>query len=80
MFRLIELVVFVTTILSFLIASKNRDSREYTHAAIGVLLVMIGRNFLLGTDNWIGIVPGILLLSFGTWLLCSKVHKIHLWL
>ena len=79
-FRLIELLVFVTTMASFLIASKIRDSKEYVNAAIGVVLALIGRNILLGTDNWIGCFLGIALLSFGTLFLCSKVHKIYLWL
>ncbi|MCL2175074.1 MAG: hypothetical protein FWB73_03410 [Treponema sp.] len=79
-FRLIELVVFITTMVSFLVASKIRDSKEYVNVAIGVILALIGRNILLGTDNWIGCFLGILLLSFGTLFLCSKVHKIYLWL
>jgi hypothetical protein len=80
MFRMIELLVFITTVVSFFIAAKIRDSKYYVHAAVGVMLALIGRNILLGTDNWIGAAQGILLLSFGTYYLCSKVHKIHLWL
>jgi len=80
LFRVIELLVFVTTVISFFIAAKIRDSKDYINAAVGVMLAMIGRSFLLSTDNWIGVCLGILLLSFGTWYLCSKVHKIHLWL
>lgn len=79
-FRVIELVAFVTTILSFLIAAKARGSNDYVYASVGVFLALTGRNILLGTDNWIGPILGILLLSFGIRLLCSKVHKIHLWL
>jgi hypothetical protein len=80
MFRMIELLVFITTIASFFIAAKVRDSKEYVYAGVGVIFALTGRNILLGTDNWIGVVLGILLLSFGTWFLCRKVHKIHLWL
>jgi len=80
MFRMIDTLIFITTIASFFIASKVRDSREYIHAAIGVLFALIGRNILLETDNWIGISLGIVMLSFGTWFLCQKVHKIYLWL
>jgi len=80
LFKMVEFLVFITTIISFFIAAKVRGSKDYVHAAIGVILAMIGRNILLGTDNWIGAIQGIILLSIGTWLLCSKVHKIHLWL
>jgi len=79
-FRMIELAAFLTTTISFFVAAKNRDTREYRYIAIGVILVFIGRNILLGTDNWLGPVPGIALLSIGTWLICSKLHKIYLWL
>ena len=80
MFRMIEIMVFIITMASFLIASKIRDTKEYVYVAIGVMLALIGRNILLGTDNWIGAIAGIILLSFGTWFLCFKVHKIYLWL
>jgi len=80
MFTLIELAAFFTAMISFLIAAKTRGSKEYIHVAIGVLLVMVGRNILLNTDNWIGPLPGIALLSIGTVFICSKLHKIHLWL
>ncbi|MCL2442778.1 MAG: hypothetical protein FWD13_04850 [Treponema sp.] len=80
MFRMIELAAFFTTIISFFIAANIRGTKEYTFVAIGIILALVGRNILLNTDNWLGPVPGILMLSFGTWFLCSKLHKIHLWL
>jgi hypothetical protein len=80
MFRVIELITFLTTLASFLIAAKNRGSKEYNNVAIGIAAALVGRNILLNTDNWLGPILGILLLSFGTWFLCSKLHKIHLWL
>ena len=80
LFRMIELGVLLTTMISFLIAARIRESDEYIYVAVGSLLALIGRNILLNTDNWIGPLPGIILLSFGTWFLCSKLHKIHLWL
>jgi len=80
LFRMVDLAAFIAAMLSFFIASNVRGSKEYVYVAIGVILAMTGRNILLGTDNWAGPVPGILLLSVGTWLLSSKLHKIHLWL
>jgi len=80
MFRMVELVTFLTTVISFLIAAKNRGSKEYNFVAIGIMTALIGRNLLLNTDNWLGSSLGIVLLLFGTWFLCSKLHKIHLWL
>jgi len=79
-FRTIDIVIFFTTVITFFAAVKVRGSREYVYIGIGVALALIGRNILIGTDNWTGPILGILLLSFGTWFICSKLHKIHLWL
>jgi len=79
-YRWTEILVLITTMISFFIASKVRGSKEYIFVAIGVMIALIGRNILIGTDNWLGTILGIIFLSFGTWFLCSKVHKIHLWL
>jgi len=80
MFRLIEVVAFLATVISFLVAAYIRSSKDYVYVGIGVILALAGKGILLGTDNWAGPVPGILLLSFGTGFLCSKLHKLHLWL
>jgi hypothetical protein len=80
MFRLIEIVIFLTTIISFFVAVNVRGSRDYAYAGIGVMLAFIGRKLLLHADNWASPVLGIILLSAGTWFVCSRLHKIHLWL
>jgi hypothetical protein len=80
MFMLIEAAAFFATVVSFFIAENVRGSKEYTFIGIGAMLALIGRNLLLRSDNWSGPIPGILLLSIGTWFICSKLHKIHLWL
>jgi len=80
MLRLIEAVAFLTTVISFLVAAYIRSSPDYAYVGIGVIIAMIGKSILLGTDNWAGPVPGILLLSYGTFFLCSKLHKLHLWM
>jgi len=80
LFRMIEMTAFLTTMISFVIAAKIRGTREYNYVAIGILLALSGRHVLLTADTWAGPVLGILLLSVGTVFLCSKLHKIHLWL
>jgi len=79
MFRLIEVIAFLATVISFFVAAYIRSSLEYVYVGVGVVLALAGKGILLGTDNWAGPFPGILLLSFGTWFLCSKLHKLHLW-
>ena len=78
--RMMDIAAFIITALSFFAAAKIRDSKDYMSAGFGVLLALSGRNILLGTDNWAGPVLGMSLLSYGTFLICSRLHKIHLWL
>ncbi|MDR1837819.1 MAG: hypothetical protein LBQ89_09195 [Treponema sp.] len=80
MFRLIEAATFLTTVISFFVAANIRGSKDYKYIGIGIMLALIGRFLLLSADNWITPVPGILLLSIGIWFVCSRLHKIHLWL
>jgi hypothetical protein len=80
MFRIIELIVILTTVVSFFIAVHIRGTKEYAHIGIGLMIALIGRYFLLYSDSWAGPVPGVLMLSFGIWFVCSKLHKIYLWL
>ena len=79
-FKVIEAVAFLTAVISFFIASNVRGSVEYVYIGIGVMFAFIGRYFLLNFDNWAGPIPGIIMLSFGTWSACSKLHRIYLWM
>jgi hypothetical protein len=79
-FRVIEISVFLAAVASFFIASYVRGSAEYTYIGIGIMFAIIGRYFLLYFDNWAGPVPGIIMLSYGTWSACSKLHRIYLWM
>jgi hypothetical protein len=80
MFRLVETSIVLVTVLSFLISAYSRGAREYVFVGIGSLLVFLGRNFLIYSDTWLTPLPGLLLLSAGTWLICSYLHRIYLWL
>jgi hypothetical protein len=79
-FRVIEITAFLASVISFIIASNIRGSSEYVKIGIGVMFAFIGRYFLLYFDNWAGPIPGIIMLSFGTWSACSKLHRIYLWM
>jgi len=79
-FKVIEAAAFFAAVISFFIASNFRGSGEYIRIGIGIMFAFIGRYFLLYSDNWAGPIPGIIMLSFGTWSACSKLHKIYLWM
>jgi hypothetical protein len=76
----INIAAFFSIVTSFFIAAYVRGSREYVYIGIGVIFALAGKYLLLHFDIWAGVIPGILLLSFGTWFICSKLHKIYLWL
>jgi len=80
MFRLIEVGAFLTTVLSFFIAAWSRSSREFVFIGTGSALAFLSRHILLNADTWAALPTGLLLLAIGTWLICTRLHKIYLWL
>ncbi|MCL2068110.1 MAG: hypothetical protein FWG99_11695 [Treponema sp.] len=80
LFRLVETTILIITVISFFIAANSNGSKEYVFVGLGTFLALIGRNFLISTDNWAGAIPGILLLSTGTWFICTRLRKIYMWL
>ena len=80
MFRLIEAGTMLITAISFLIAGWSRSSRDFIYIGIGAVLAFLGRNILLNADMWAGLPTGLALLLAGTWLICTKLHNIYLWL
>jgi len=80
LFRMTEIIVYLITVISFFVAVNVRGSKEYVYIGNGLILTLAGRYLFLYFDNLAGIIPGILMLSFGTWFVCSKLHKIYLWM
>jgi len=80
MFRLIDIGTFLITAISFFIAAWSRGSRGYVFIGLGSVLVFLGRNILLNADTWASLPAGLPLLAVGTWLICTNIHKIYLWL
>jgi hypothetical protein len=79
-FRLIEVGAFLIITLSFFIAAWLNSSRDFAFIGIGSALAILGRHVLLNADAWAALPTGLLLLIVGTWLVCTKLHKIYLWL
>ncbi|GHU05358.1 hypothetical protein FACS1894147_11450 [Spirochaetia bacterium] len=80
MFKLVETGIVLITVLSFLISAYTRGSKEYIRVCAGSFLALLGRNILLSADNWITPLPGLLLLALGVWFICTRLHRIYLWL
>jgi len=80
MFKLIEAGTFLITTINFFIAAWSRSSHEFVFIGVGSIMAFLGRNVLLSTDTWAGLPIGLLLLVTGTWLICTRLHKVYLWL
>jgi hypothetical protein len=80
MFRMIEAGVLLITMISFFISAYSRGSREYILIGAGSFLVLLGRNILLSADTWASPVPALIFLALGTWLICTQLHHVYLWL
>jgi hypothetical protein len=78
-FILIQWGILGITTASFFISAYIRGSKQYIFIGLGVLLIYLGRNILINSDTWISPVPGLVILSLGTWFVCTKLHKIYLW-
>ena len=80
LFRMVETVVLLVTMASFFISAWSRGTREYAAISLGSFFAFAGRNILLSADTWLSPLPGLLLLAAGLWLICTKLHKVYLWL
>jgi hypothetical protein len=80
MLLIAEAGIGIIAALSFVVSARIRGSREYMAAGAGALLAFIGRSVFLRADTWITPLPGLILLTGGTLLLCSRLHRIYLWL
>jgi hypothetical protein len=80
LFRMVETVVLLITMASFFISAWSRGTPEYISIGLGSFLAFAGRNMLLSADTWLSPLPGLLLLVAGVWLICTRLHKVYLWL
>jgi hypothetical protein len=80
LFRMVETIVLLITLASFFISAWSKGTPEYHSIGAGALLMFTGRSLLLSADTWISPAPGLLLLAAGIWLICTKLHKVYLWL
>jgi len=80
MFAMVEAGILAVTMLTFFISAYTRGSRAYVFIGLGTFLVFAGRRMLINSDTWISVVPGLLALAFGTWLIASRLRREYLWL
>ncbi len=76
----VEVAIAIIALLSFAISAYSRSATEYLYVALGCLLVLIGRDFLLKGGSWVTLALGGVCSAVGIWLFVSKVHRYYLWL
>jgi hypothetical protein len=80
MFLMVEAGILIITAASFFVSAYTKGSKEYAIIGLGCLLAWAGRNILLSADTWITPLPGLVILSAGTWFICTELHRVYLWL
>jgi hypothetical protein len=80
LFRMVEIGIFLLTVISFFISAWSKGAAEYAAIAAGSFLTFTGRNLFLSADTWAAVALGIPLLAMGTWFICTRLHKVYLWL
>lgn len=80
MFSFVEIGISLITVLSFFIAAYTKGSNEYTITAIGILLLLFGRDALLHGDTWASLPLAVPSLVTGTWMINTRLHQYYLWL
>ncbi|ULQ60661.1 hypothetical protein K7I13_05145 [Brucepastera parasyntrophica] len=69
----------ILTVLSYIVLGKQRGIAEYTGAAAGILLMLLGYVQLIFCDTWLFLVTGAIMLFFGSWLYLKRIHHYYLW-
>jgi len=76
--RLFSVLILTLSSVSLFISSKKNDYRPII--LIGFILLSTGYNILFYCYNIFNFVTGTLLLSAGTFLYLSEIHKNYLWI
>jgi len=80
MFSVVDATVLALTIASFLVSAFTRGSKSYVLIGIGAFLAFAGRSILINSDTIVTVLPGLIILSAGTWCICARLHLEYLWL
>jgi hypothetical protein len=79
MLRLFFILLEILSVLGYLILGKTRGVKEYTRAAVGIILILTGYMVLEACDTWLFLLSGSILLFFGGWIYLDKIHRYYLW-
>lgn len=75
----VQLVLGILSILSYLVLGYTRSIKEYHRAAFGMLLILAGYYFITRTDNWLMLLISLVLFCSGCWRYLISIHQHYLW-
>ena len=76
---IVTLVLEIVTILNFLIAAYRREKRPFVWIALGVFLVLLGRELLIFMLGPLPIAISIVLAITGIWIFSKQIYRVYLW-
>lgn len=65
--------------ISYLVQGKVRNAKEYTRAAGGIIIILVGYSLLSFCDSWLFFGCGAALLVQGSWIYLKQIHRYYLW-
>ncbi|MDR2510320.1 MAG: hypothetical protein LBC77_06720 [Spirochaetaceae bacterium] len=78
-FWALEISTALLTVLSFLCGAFMRGQKEYYIIGAGAFFALAGRMLLFSGDTLILPVIGLCSLSAGTYIICSNLRRLYLW-
>jgi hypothetical protein len=76
---IITLALEAVAIVNYLVAAYRRERRELALIALGILLILVGRELLLFWSGPLHISIGLALTSVGIWFFTKQINRIYLW-
>ena len=76
---IISLIFLLFGVLNYALYAVQNSSRDHALIAIGLSLVISGREMLFFLNNSIAMIAAFLMLIVGTTLFGERTHAVHLW-
>lgn len=76
---MMAVVAGAVTVGNFLYAAISTGEAAYRHVALGTALALLGQALLINSWKPWGLLCGMALLGFGSWLFVSRLHAYYLW-
>lgn len=76
---IISLIFLLFGVFNYVLYAVQSSSRDHALIAIGLSLVIAGREMLFFLNNSIAMIAAFLMLIVGTTLFGERTHAVHLW-